>query len=301
MKKNKSSNLGAFGPLFSDPEPEPSAPSSVDRPADVPATVSKSREFLKRPLVFLDLEATGLDTAMDRIVEICLIRVTPDGLDENFTSRINPGIPIPPESTAIHGISDADVRNAPFFKAVAPKVEQFLTDADLGGYNIARFDVPMLANELARAGLSLGAERRRIIDAMKIFHKKESRDLAAAYKFYCRKTLESHHSAQADTAAARDIFFGQLDMYPDLPKDVDALHAFCNALDSRFVDGEGKFSWRHGQAHFNFGKHKGHSLQEVARIDRDYLIWLMEGSGSSPELAAICRNALDGEFPRRSS
>ncbi|MBI4668022.1 MAG: 3'-5' exonuclease [Elusimicrobia bacterium] len=272
----------SLGPLFEGPKIGPDAAG-----------------FLKRPLVFIDLEATGLDPARDRIIDICLVRLFPDGKEDKLAFLINPGIPIPPESTAIHGIKDEDVRAAPFFKAVAGQIDEFLKDADLAGYNLSRFDIPLLAKELERTGLSLRPETRRVIDAMKIFHKKESRDLAAAYQFYCRKRLEGHHGAQIDAVASKEILFAQLDSYPDLKRDLDFLHSYCNSQDSRFVDGEGKFIWRYGAAFFNFGKHKGRPLEEVARGDRDYIAWLMNGETTSPELAAICRNALDGEFPRK--
>ncbi|MBI4368937.1 MAG: 3'-5' exonuclease [Elusimicrobia bacterium] len=258
------------------------------------------KEFkLERSLIFLDIEATGLDQQRDKIVEICLIRLNPDASEDNFLERVNPGIAIPPESTAIHGITDADVKDKPHFSDFARRVFEFLGDADLSGYNIIRFDVPMLVHEMERSGLRLDLQGRRVIDTMKIFHRKEPRDLAAAYKFYCGKIHAHAHDALADTQAAKEIFFGELKRYGDLPRDLDALHAFCRQQDERFVDSEGKFSWRYGTAYFNFGKYKGRSLKEVAMIDRDYLWWLSDKSDASLELIEICRTALDGQFPQK--
>ncbi|MEK7287827.1 MAG: 3'-5' exonuclease [Elusimicrobiota bacterium] len=251
-------------------------------------------------MIFFDLEATGLDPNTDRIVEICLLKVWPDGREEKLTERVNPGIPMPPEVIAVHGISDDDVRHSPRFHDLAPRVEKFLENADLSGYHITRFDIPLLTKELERAGLRLVLQGRRIIDAMKIFHKKESRDLASAYRFYCGKTMQNHHSAEADVLATKDILWAQLARYDDLPRDWEGLHSFCNSPDARFVDSEGRFTWRYGQAYFNFGKHKGRSLEEIARRDGDYLSWLSTSENSSDELVAIARSALEGVFPKPS-
>ncbi|MBI4063851.1 MAG: 3'-5' exonuclease [Elusimicrobia bacterium] len=292
MKKQKrgEGERDAYGPLFSS---DSDLQTSIQHPAS-------SIPFLNRPIVFFDLEATGLDTNTDRIVEIALVRLDPDGKEEVWTQRVNPEISIPPEAAAIHGISDHDVKDAPFFKKIAPRVAELFNGADLAGYNLLKFDIPLLARELERAGLSLRMEARRVVDVMKIFQKKESRDLAAAYQFYCKKKLEGHHGAQADAVAAKDIFLAQMEKYPDLPRDVEGLHGYCTATDARFVDNEGKLFWRYGRAHFSFGKYKSRSLEEIARVDRDYLAWLMEAEKTSPELAAICRNALDGQFPQKS-
>lgn len=255
---------------------------------------------LKKPIVFLDIEATGVDVEHDRIVEICLIKRTPDGRREMLLERVNPGMLIPPEAIAIHGITDAELKDKPLFRALAPKILEFLGDADLCGYNILRFDAHMLANEMARSGLSLGLANRSVIDVMKIYHRLEPRDLSAAYKFYCSRDLKAAHTAQADTEAVEDILAAQLERYPDLPREMTELHEYCNVANPRFVDSTGRFAWRYNQAYFNFGKHRGKSLAQVAGEDRDYMVWLIEQGNLPDDAWAICRASLEGEFPQKS-
>ena len=162
---------------------------------------------LKRPIIFFDLETTGVDTSKDRIVEISMIKIMPDGEEIVKTRRINPGMPIPPEATAIHGISDADVADQPLFAQVAKSLEQFVRGCDFGGFNSNRFDLPMLVEEFMRAGIDVDFKRRKFIDVQNIFHKKEQRTLVAAYKFYCDKELEGAHSAEADTRATYCLLY----------------------------------------------------------------------------------------------
>ena len=181
---------------------------------------------LKRPIVFFDLETTGVDTARDRIVEISMIKVMPDGEEITRTRRLNPGMHIPAEATAVHGITDDDVKECPTFAQVAKSLEQFIRGCDFGGFNSNRFDLPVLVEEFLRAGVDVDLKKRKFIDVQNIFHKKEQRTLVAAYKFYCDKDLDDAHSAEADTRATYEVLKAQLDRYPDLENDVAALADF---------------------------------------------------------------------------
>ncbi|MBI4347251.1 MAG: 3'-5' exonuclease [Elusimicrobia bacterium] len=256
---------------------------------------------LERPIVFLDLEATGVDVQRDRIVQVACVRLSPGGGRETFESLVDPQIPIPEEAAAVHGIRDADVRGRPTLKDLAPRLVAFLEGADLGGFGICRFDIPMLAAEFKRAGISYDFSAHRSVDAMLIFHRMEPRSLSAAVQFYCGKTLEHAHHALADAEASLDVLLAQVERYgaqARLPCDVQGLHAYCNASDPRNVDAKGKFVWRHGVATFNFGKHQTRSLEEVVRIDRSYLEWLAKAESTPPDVVEICRKALAGEFPQ---
>ena len=258
---------------------------------------------LDRPMVFLDLEATGVDAQRDRIVQVGLLRLSPDGARSGFDSLVDPGVPIPRESAAVHGITDADVRGKPTFAQLAPRLMHELEGADLGGFGIVRFDVPMLAAEFKRANVAFDTARRRMVDAMLIFHRMEPRNLAAAVKFYCGRPFEKAHDARADAEAALDVLAAQLERYgggaAGLPADVKGLHEFCCAHDPRYVDAKGKFVWRHGEATFAFGKYQTRSLEDVARSDRSYLEWLIRAESTTPEVAEICRRALAGFTPKR--
>ena len=254
---------------------------------------------LERALVFLDLETTGTDTAGDRIVDIALLRRDPAGMEGVFSSLVDPGVPIPSEASEVHHITDDMVRGQPTFKELAPKLLAFIGDADLGGFNVAKFDVPMLIAEFKRAGFDFSAKDRRVLDAFVIFQRKEPRNLAAAYKFYCGKEIQGAHRAEADARASFEVFAAQLERYEDLPKDFQALSDMINARDPRYVDAERKFLWRNGQAAFAFGKHRGLSLEEVARKDPGYLDWLMGTPQATPELISICGEARKGRFPAK--
>ena len=189
---------------------------------------------LKNPLVFFDLETTGIDIAKDRIVEISMVKVMPNGEEIVKTRRINPGMPIPPESTAIHGITDEDVKDCPKFKEIAKSLAAQIEGCDLAGFNSNRFDIPMLAEEFLRAGVDVDLNRRKFIDVQTIFHKMEQRNLTAAYKFYCNKDLTNAHSAEADTMATYEVLKAQLDRYPELENDVNFLSkysSFTNNVD----------------------------------------------------------------------
>ena len=251
---------------------------------------------LDRPLVVLDIEATGLNSRTDRIVEICLVRIEADGERKIHTHRVNPEIPIPPAARAIHGISDSDVADCPSFDELAPRLYQLLEGADLGGYNILGFDILLLTEEFMRAKLVFDLEGRRVIDMQRIFHKKEPRDLSAALTFFCDKTLDDAHGAEADAIAALKVLSGQLKKYADLPRDIDKLDAFCNPRDTDWVDRSGRLKWIDGDITINFGKKKGTSLRVLVDSDQSYLKWILK-SDFPRDTQAIVRNALDGEFP----
>lgn len=254
---------------------------------------------LEKPIVFFDLETTGVAYTEDRIVDIALIKRAPDGSEESFCSLVDPGMPIPAEVIEIHHITDEMVRGQPSFKDLAPKILEFLEGCDLSGFGVAKFDVPMLAAEFKRAGYVFPLEGRRIVDAMIIFHKMEPRSLTAAYKFFCGKSLDDAHRAEADARASGEVFFAQLDRYGELPKDIEGLAAFCVQRGTRNVDADGRFVWRNGKASFNFGKHRTKSLEEVARLDSGYVRWLAGAERTSKEVVAICMDALAGRFPVR--
>ena len=231
---------------------------------------------LKNPLVFFDLETTGINISTDRIVEISYLKVYPDGREVSKTMRINPGRPIPPEATAVHKITDADVADCPTFKEVAPQIAADIEGCDLAGYNSNRFDVPLLVEELLRAGVTIDISRRKLIDVQTIFHKMEQRTLSAAYKFYCDKDLNDAHAAEADTRATYEVLKAQLDRYPQLKNDVAALAEFTSY--TRNVDLAGRIVYNdQGVEVFNFGKYKGRSVAEVFRIEPSYYAWMMNG------------------------
>lgn len=250
----------------------------------------------EKPIVFFDLEATGLLTSEDRIVDISLVKRFPDGREEIFSSLVNPGMPIPEEAQAIHHISDKMVFGAPTFKDLAAKLEELFRDSDLGGFGILKFDIPMLSAEFKRAGVPFSRNGRRIFDAMAIYHRMQPRTLSAAYQFYCGKTLEDSHRAEPDAKASAEVFWAQLERYKELPQTWDALSGFCTQSDVK-VDEDGKFLWRNGRAVFNFGKYRLLFLDEVARRDPAYLMWLSTDAKASESLAGICKDALAGKFP----
>ncbi len=253
---------------------------------------------LDRPLVFFDLETTGLDTKTARIVEIAMIKLFPDQKTDSFLTLVNPEMPIPPDATNIHGINNFDVMDKPTFKEIAVDVISIIKNSDLAGYNLVSYDVPILKNELERADVSYSFENTKIIDVMTIFKLKERRDLSAAYRFYCQKELEGAHSALKDTQATLEIFKAQTITYSDLPEDIEGLHEFCNQRDNRFVDKDKKFKWINDEACFTFGKCKGQSLSKVSKDDTEYLEW-MARQDFSDEVRNIISAALKGQFPEK--
>ena len=231
---------------------------------------------LKRPIVFFDLETTGVDTARDRIVEISLVKVMPDGREIVKTRRINPGMHIPAEASAIHHITDEDVKDCPQFAQIAKSLAQFLEGCDFGGFNSNRFDLPVLVEEFLRAGVDVDFKRRRFIDVQNIFHKMEQRTLVAAYKFYCDKNLEEAHSAEADTLATYEVLKAQLDRYPEVQNDVAALAEFSTR--DKTADYAGRILINEkGEEVFGFGKYKGRKVEEIFDSEPSYYAWMMNG------------------------
>lgn len=230
--------------------------------------------ILKRPIVFFDLETTGTDNVKDRIVELAFVKLMPDGKKDKYTKRINPGMPIPPESIQFHGITDEDVKNAPSFKQVAHELYEWMRGCDLGGYNSSKFDLPLLAEEFLRAGLNVDFTERHMIDVQQIFFKMESRTLAAAYNFYCHKELENAHSAEADINATIEVLTAQLEKYTDLATDVPGLHKFTHT--DEYVDYARRIALKDGHPVFNFGKHKGRKVEEIFTAEPQYYDWMMQ-------------------------
>lgn len=231
---------------------------------------------LKNPIVFFDLETTGTNVSCDRIVEISYHKISPNGREETKTIRVNPGMHIPEQSSAVHGIYDEDVRNCPTFKEIAKEIAHDIEGCDLAGYNSNRFDIPMLGEEFLRADVDLDLMKRKRIDVQVIFHQKEQRTLSAAYKFYCGKNLEDAHTAEADTLATYEVLKAQLERYPDLQNDVDFLAKYTTQ--SNNVDYAGRIVYNDkNQETINFGKYKGKTVEEVLRNDIGYYGWIMQG------------------------
>lgn len=232
---------------------------------------------LKRPIIFFDLETTGLDIAKDRIVELCYIRVEPNGNEEARSMRINPEMHIPEAASSVHGITDDDVKDCPTFADVAPQLAATFEGCDLAGFNSNRFDLPLLAEEFMKAGVNIDLSHVQAIDVQNIYHKLEKRTLAAAYKFYCGRDLENAHSALADTQATYEVLQAQLDHYPnDLQNDVDFLAEFSRM--NRNIDFAGRFVYdESGKELINFGKYKGKAIKDVLSRNPGYYSWIMQG------------------------
>jgi len=237
---------------------------------------------LNRPIVFFDLETTGIDVVKDHIVELCYIKIHPDGKEESNTLRIRPAdamgntVHIPEQASSIHHIYDKDVEDCPTFKELVPRIKPIFEGCDLGGYNSNHFDIPLLVEEFLRAGVSINLRNAKFIDVCVIFKKMEQRTLSAAYKFYCKKELENAHSALADTRATLDVLEAQLDFYPDLQNDVGQLAQISTV--NRNVDLAGRFVYdNNDNPVFNFGKYKGKLVTDVLRNDPGYYGWLMQG------------------------
>lgn len=228
---------------------------------------------LNKPIVFLDLETTGVNIAIDRIVEISLLKIHMDGTEEVRTFRVNPGIAIPPEATAVHGISDADVENAPSFKELASSIRDFIGNADMAGYNSNKFDIPLLIEEFLRVDVGFD-DNRRYIDVLRIYTLMEKRNLEAAYQFFCNKSLENAHSAEADVKATYEVLLGQLSKYEgELKNDVEYLHEFTK--DGDFVDTGRRMVYKNGVEYFNFGKYNGRTVEDVFLKEPQYFDWIL--------------------------
>ena len=243
---------------------------------------------LKRPIIFFDLETTGLSITQDKIVEISIIKVFPDGHEEEKTRRLNPEMHIPEEASAVHGITDDDVKDCPKFKEVAKNIAKDFEGSDIAGFNSNRFDVPLLAEEFLRAGVDIDLARHRFIDVQVIYHKKEQRTLSAAYQFYCGKNLEDAHTALADTRATYEVLKAQLDKYPDLQNDMKFLSEYSSF--SRNVDFAGRMVYDdQGNEVFNFGKYKGQLVKDVLAKDPGYYGWILGSDFTLNTKAALTR------------
>lgn len=253
---------------------------------------------LARPLAVFDLEATGVVPQRDRIVEIAVLKIMPDGSSRSTVRRLNPEMPIPAGATAVHGITDADVADAPTFGDIAEKLFNYLSDCDLAGYNITGFDVPMLEAEFRRVGFDFNTSGRRIVDVYNIFCKLYPRTLSAAYKFFCGKELEGAHGAAADTAATLEVLRGQLARHAELPHDIAALAEFSDITDPNAIDRTRRFKWSGEEAVVNFGKNSGRTLRDLAENDPGFLRWIIRGDFPD-DVKQIASDALIGRFPVR--
>lgn len=251
---------------------------------------------LSKPLVIFDIEATGISPRADHIIELAAIRLNPDGTQEERCWLLNPGVPIPPETTAIHGITDQDVAEMPLFGERALEILAFFADADLSGFNAMRYDIPMLAEEFTRAGINFSPETRRVLDAQRIYHMREPRDLSAALQFYCGREHTGAHGAEADTRATLEVLKGQFERYTDLPREIEELDRLFNPTDPFNVDRAGRLRWVNGEVTINFGKRKGELLRELAVKEPSYVRWIIRGDFPQ-DVRAICEGALEGEFP----
>jgi DNA polymerase-3 subunit epsilon len=258
-----------------------------------------ARLKLTKPLVAFDCETTGKYPERDRIVEIALVKLYPDGRTTRFTSLVNPTIPIPPEVSEIHGITDAMVKDMPTFAQLAPTLVKGLGDCDLFGYNAKRFDTVLLVAEFARVDPALfSVAGRRIVDPQVIFFKREPRDLEGALKFFCGAALEGAHRAEADVDATLAVFCAQLERYDDLPATVAELHAYCAQKEPHWVDEQGKLVWLDGEVCVGFGKKAGKSLRWLYTHESSFLAWILR-SDFSPDVKAIVEAAAKGTFPVR--
>ncbi|GMV78513.1 MAG: DNA polymerase III subunit epsilon [Chitinophagaceae bacterium] len=230
---------------------------------------------LNRPLAFIDLETTGVNISADRIVEIAVVKVLPDETKQVKRKLINPQMPIPAGATQVHGITDEMVKDAPTFKQVANEIKQFLEGCDIGGYNSNRFDIPLLIEEFLRVGINFSEQGRKFVDVQKVFHMMEQRTLSAAYKFYCNKSLEDAHSAEADATATWEVLEAQVLRYPQLGNTVESIVKFTGEDD--IVDFARRFIKVNGVEIFNFGKHKGKPVTQVIKEEPQYYDWMMKG------------------------
>lgn len=231
--------------------------------------------LLQRPLVFIDLETTGVNLSTDRIVEIAMVKVLQDGTKLVKQKIINPQMPISKSSSEIHGITDEKVKDAPTFKEVANELKQFIENADLSGYNSNRFDIPLLMEEFLRAGIAIDITNRKMVDVQHIFHMMEKRTLGAAYKFYCEKELDGAHSAETDATATWEILEAQLARYTNLGNTLESILQFTG--EEKFVDFARRFIMENDVEVFNFGKHKGRPVCEVLKAEPQYYDWMMKG------------------------
>ena len=230
---------------------------------------------LTRPIAVIDLETTGINIGSDRIIEIAIIKISPDGTRQVKRKLLNPQMPIPKASSDVHGITDAMVKDAPTFKQAANEIKQFIDNCDLAGYNSNRFDVPMLVEEFLRIGMEISIDGKRLVDVQRIFHMMEQRTLSAAYKFYCQKTLEGAHSAEVDATATWEVLEAQIERYPQLGNTIESIVKATGEED--LVDFARRFIRENGVEVFNFGKHKGKPVAQVLKEEPQYYDWMMKG------------------------
>ena len=252
---------------------------------------------LDRPLVVFDLETTGLFPKKDRIIELGAIKVSPDGTEEERCWLLNPSIPIPPESTKVHGIADEDVKDCPTFAERADEIFAFFEGCDLSGFNSDRYDIPCLEEEFARVGMNFAVSQRRCIDVQRIYHRMEPRDLTAAVRFYLGRDHAGAHGAEADTRATLEVLKAQLEKYPDLPKGAAEMSEFLAPRDPNAIGRNKELLWRDGELCVNFGKKKGERLRDILFREKKFLAWMLKGDFDT-EVKAVVRDLLDnGRLP----
>jgi len=254
---------------------------------------------LDKPLAVIDIETTGLNKQEDRIVDICITRILPDGTQETLKSLINPNRFIPLESTNIHGITDEDVKDKPTFKDFAQKIISFIEGCDLCGYGV-RFDLAFLEIEFKKIGMPFNIDGRHIVDVQNIYFKLDPRDLTAAYSKYCGKDFINSHRAENDVKATIEVLEAQLEQNEEVPKDVPSLNEFSSLKDPLWIDYNGKLAWHNGKAIINFGQYQGKTLEDISKSDSGYLKWMTSADFSS-EVKRIINNALEGKFPKPES
>jgi len=234
-------------------------------------------EKLERPLAVFDIEATGLNRKLDRLIDLCVIVIQTDGSRATHNFRCHPGCKIPPESTAIHGITDEDVKDCPPFSELLADIDKVFKGADLCGYNLLHFDIPLLEEEFIRCGKKFERSNRRVLDAQRIYHKREPRDLSAALRYYAGEEHTNAHGAEADVIATIKVIEGQYKKYDDLPTTMDAADEFCNPRDPTWADRNGMLKIKDGEVYINFGKKQGRALKALAKEDRQFLKWIVKG------------------------
>lgn len=252
---------------------------------------------LVRPLVVFDIESTGVSPRKDRIIELAAIKLMPDGEEISKCWLMNPGVPIPPETTAIHGISDEIVKDCPTFADKAEEIFEFFRGCDLSGFNADRFDIPCLEEEFARVGMAFAPSARKHVDVQRIYHKKEPRDLSAAVRFYLGRNHDGAHGAEADTRATLEVLKAQMAKYSDLPTTVDEMDEYLVPHDPMNADRAGTLRWKDGELTINFGKKKGESLKKLLLNEPNYLKWILKGDFDT-EVRMIIKDLLDnGRLP----
>jgi DNA polymerase-3 subunit epsilon len=252
---------------------------------------------LIRPLVVFDIESTGVSPRKDRIIELAAIKLIPDGEEISKCWLMNPGVPIPPETTAIHGISDEIVKDCPTFADKAEEIFEFFRGCDLSGFNADRFDIPCLEEEFARVGMAFAPSARKHVDVQRIYHKKEPRDLSAAVRFYLGRNHDGAHGAEADTRATLEVLKAQMAKYSDLPATVDEMDEYLVPHDPMNADRAGTLRWKDGELTINFGKKKGESLKKLLLNEPNYLKWILKGDFDT-EVRMIIKDLLDnGRLP----